>query len=72
MEIIRLLKGQTYLSKESYSLKVQKGRVWVTVEGDLEDYILKKGEELAPQENCVVLVQGLEQAVILFDTETAI
>jgi len=69
METIQLQKGQTYLSKRSLSLKVQKGQVWVTIEGDEEDYVLEEGQCLPPQENRVVLLQGLEQALILFDTE---
>ena len=69
METIQLEKGQTYLSKQASTLKVQKGQVWVTIEGDEEDYVLEEGESLPPQENRLVVLQGLEQALILFDTE---
>ncbi len=69
METIQLNKGQTFLSKQRQALKVQKGQVWVTIEGDDEDYILEAGQSLPPQEKRSVLLQGLVQASILFDTE---
>jgi len=71
METIQLQKGQTYLSQKAHSLKVQKGQVWVTIEGDEEDYILNEGQSLPMKQNHLVLLQGLEQALILFDTEKA-
>lgn len=66
---ISLDKGQTYLNKESRRLKVKQGRVWITVEGDEEDYVLNEGECFASRANNNVVLQGLEQALISFDTE---
>lgn len=69
MEAIKLKKGETYLNKQSRRLKIMQGRVWITIEGDDEDYILDEGDLFTPQENHAVVLQGLEQALILFDTE---
>lgn len=66
---IYLNKGQTYLNRNLPTLKVIQGRVWVTIEGDEKDYVLEKGETLAAAPDLSVVLQGLEHALILFDTE---
>lgn len=68
METIHLEKNQIYLGQRNSLFTVQKGRIWVTIEGDQEDYILNEGQSFPIQKNRLVVLQGLEQALILFDT----
>lgn len=69
--MIQLEKGQTYQNKQARLWTVKSGQIWITVEGDEQDYVLKAGESFPNQENQRVVLQGLEQALILFDTEVS-
>lgn len=74
MKTMKLEQGQTYLNTHPRPLLVKYGKVWLTIEGDATDYILCEGESFSatPNQSMLnqsVLLQGLEQALILFTTE---
>jgi len=64
MEIRTLDKGETLLSHDPVQVRVQFGRIWMTIEGDENDYILNPGESVLVDHNQTVLLEGIENAQI--------
>jgi hypothetical protein len=49
-------------------LRVARGRVWVTRDGDIRDYVLSAGESLELAAGGRVVLFGLTEALFQFDT----
>lgn len=57
---------QRLTSSQGKQLEVAKGVLWVTQEGDPQDYLLKAGERLTLERDGLTLVQALTDADYCF------
>jgi hypothetical protein len=69
--LTRLRKGavRSHIGKHGRGIAVFEGRVWVTQDNDLRDFVLDAGESLAFDRRGRVVVQALSDAsVLVFDS----
>ncbi len=66
-----LNKGQVLgLSNQSLSLRVSRGKVWLTLANDNKDYVLQEGETFDTDLNPLIVIEALEETSLLYSAQT--
>lgn len=64
-------KGQILkLNEQGLSLRISRGRVWLTRSGDGKDYLLKQGETMSSDLNPLFLIEALEDTTVLYSAHS--
>ncbi len=67
-EQISLMKDQTYafdIRNKPVQMVGLSGRAWVTIQGDLKDYLIGQGEELTISHPGRLVIQGVPEVVFM-------
>lgn len=66
-----LKKGQFLkLNEQGLSLRISRGRIWLTRSGDQKDYLLNQGETMSSDMNSLFLIEALEDATVLYSAQS--
>ena len=60
--------SRSVAARRGATVRVSRGRVWLTRDGDIRDYILSAGDSLELAAGGLVVVFGLSEAVFQVDT----
>ena len=60
--------SRSVAGRRGMTVRVAKGRVWLTREGDLTDYVLNAGDSLELAASGLVVLFGLSEAIFQVDT----
>jgi len=58
---VQLVEGQKLAFRDACDVQLEctEGRIWLTLEGQADDFLLAKGERLRIADNGLALIQGL-------------
>jgi hypothetical protein len=60
--------SRSVAGRRGMTVRVAKGRVWLTRDGDIKDYILNAGDSLELAASGLVVLFGLTEAIFQVDT----
>lgn len=65
-EVVQLAEGKPLAFRGAHGIYLEctEGMVWLTIEGQLGDFLLAKGERLRIESNSLALVEGLPSGAI--------
>ena len=60
--------SRSVAAKRGSTVRVARGRIWLTRDGDIKDYILNAGDSLELAAGGLVVIFGLSEAIFQIDT----
>lgn len=68
--VIQLAEGKKLAFRGARDIRLEctEGRVWLTIEGQSDDFLLSKGERLRIGSNGLALIQGLPSGSVQLDS----